>query len=278
MKSLSESKKVSRIPDEDVCETNSDRTIILEVHNVQKSFGSIQVLNDVSFKVPEGNVYSFIGTSGSGKSTLLRCINFLNRADSGRIVWRGSQIGWKTKGGKSVPVSETDLLPYRTEVGMVFQSFNLFPNKTAFGNIIEAPILQRSRPREEIEQHAEQLLEKVQLSHRANSYPHQLSGGEQQRVAIARALAMQPRALLLDEVTSALDPELKGEVLSVIRDLAKEGLTMLLVSHEMGFVRQISDRVHFMYRGVIHEEGTSSEIFGNPQSSELMAFLRSIHD
>lgn len=252
--------------------------MIFEVHGVTKRLGDQQVLKGINFKVREGSVLAIIGASGSGKSTLLRCLNMLVVPDDGQILWRGKEVGWKQENGARRRQSERELLRYRTEVGMVFQSFNLFPHMTAIENIIEAPVMVLGRPRAEVLPEAEALLKKVRLSHRTNAYPHQMSGGEQQRVAIARALAMKPKALLFDEVTSALDPELKGEVLTVMRDLAVEGMTMISVSHEMGFVRQVADHVIFMHQGVIREEGDPKTVLANPETPELRNFLQRVTD
>jgi ABC-type polar amino acid transport system ATPase subunit len=251
---------------------------ILEVHGLVKVLGGAQVLKGVSFKVAEGSVIAIIGASGSGKSTLLRCLNMLIAPDEGEIVWRGSKVGWTERNGRAVRQKERELLAYRTEVGMVFQSFNLFPHMTAIENIIEAPIMVRRRPRDEVVREGRALLAKVRLLHRADAYPHQMSGGEQQRVAIARALAMRPSALLFDEVTSSLDPELKGEVLTVIKDLAAEGMTMIVVSHEIGFVRQVADEVLFMAKGVVCERGHPRDVLVAPRTPELRTFLTRVTD
>ncbi len=249
---------------------------VLEAVGVVKHLGKNEVLKGVSLKVPEGKVVAIIGASGSGKSTLLRCLNLLIVPDEGEILWLGKEIGWRMQDGKRVRQRERELLPYRADVGMVFQSYNLFPHLTALENIVEAPMVVRGRRRDEVEVDARDLLAKIRLSHRANAYPHQMSGGEQQRVAIARALAMKPRALLFDEVTSALDPELKGEVLNVMKGLAAEGMTMVIVSHEMGFVRQVADEVLFMAAGVVCERGAPEALFGGPKSPELRTFLQRI--
>jgi ABC-type polar amino acid transport system ATPase subunit len=251
---------------------------ILEVHGVTKRLGDVDILKGINFKVKAGSVLAIIGASGSGKSTLLRCLNMLVQPDDGQIVWQGRDIGWVTANGKQRRATERELLRYRLEVGMVFQSFNLFPHMTALQNIIEAPIMVQGRPREEVLPEAHALLAKVQLSHRANAFPHQMSGGEQQRVAIARALAMKPNALLFDEVTSALDPELKGEVLAVMRQLASEGMTMISVSHEMGFVKQVADHVIFMHKGLVCEEGDPKVLLEHPQTPELQSFLQKVTD
>ncbi|SEQ22040.1 amino acid ABC transporter ATP-binding protein, PAAT family [Faunimonas pinastri] len=251
---------------------------ILEVHGVVKRLGGVEVLKGINFTVAEGSVFAIIGASGSGKSTLLRCLNMLVVPDDGEIVWKGQRVGWTKKGPAWVRQKERELLAYRREVGMVFQSFNLFPQMTAMENIIEAPVQVLKRPRDEVVAEARVLLDKVRLSHRSSAYPHQMSGGEQQRVAIARALAMKPKALLFDEVTSALDPELKGEVLTVMRDLADEGLTMILVSHEMGFVRGVADEVLFMHKGVMCERGRPEEVLRAPRTPELQTFLQRVVD
>ena len=251
---------------------------ILEVHGLTKRLGHVDILKGINFKVRAGSVQAIIGASGSGKSTLLRCLNMLVTPDDGQIIWEGKEIGWIKKNGKTRRQTERELLAYRTQVGMVFQSFNLFPHMTALQNIIEAPIMVLGRRRDEVVPEAEALLAKVQLSHRADAFPHQMSGGEQQRVAIARALAMKPKALLFDEVTSALDPELKGEVLAVMRQLASEGMTMISVSHEMGFVRQVADTVLFMHKGLVCEQGDPKIVLANPQTTELQTFLQRVTD
>ncbi|WP_210381341.1 amino acid ABC transporter ATP-binding protein [Microvirga zambiensis] len=256
----------------------AEKSPILEVHGVVKRLGGVDILKGINFTVAEGSVVAIIGASGSGKSTLLRCLNMLIVPDDGEIVWKGQRVGWVQKGSTWVRQKEKELLGYRTQVGMVFQSFNLFPQMTALENIIEAPMTVLGRKRSEIEEEAHALLRKVRLSHRVKAYPHQMSGGEQQRVAIARALAMKPKAMLFDEVTSALDPELKGEVLTVMRELAAEGMTMILVSHEMGFVRHVADEVLFMHQGIVKERGNPSDVLVNPASAELQAFLQRVTD
>ena len=251
---------------------------ILEVHGVTKRLGGTDILKGINFKVKAGSVLGIIGASGSGKSTLLRCLNMLVTPDDGQIVWEGQEIGWTEKNGRRRRQTERELLSYRTQVGMVFQSFNLFPHMTALQNITEAPVMVLGRRHDEVAAEAEALLAKVQLSHRSHAYPHQMSGGEQQRVAIARALAMKPKALLFDEVTSALDPELKGEVLEVMRQLAREGMTMISVSHEMGFIRQVADHVIFMHKGLVCEEGDPKTVLADPQTVELRSFLQRVTD
>jgi ABC-type histidine transport system ATPase subunit len=251
---------------------------ILQIREVTKSYNSLQVLKGVSFDVPEGTVMGIIGSSGSGKSTLLRCLNMLVPPTEGDILYQGQSVIGRSVDGKVVKKSERELLLYRTQVSMVFQSFNLFPHMTALENIMEAPVHVLKRPKAEVRDEALAMLEKVRLSHRRDQYPHRLSGGEQQRVAIARALCMKPKVLLFDEVTSALDPELKGEVLNVMRDLAAEGMTMISVSHEMGFVRNVADEVVFMEHGVIAEKGKPEDVLGNPQTAGLQTFLKNVRD
>jgi ABC-type polar amino acid transport system ATPase subunit len=245
----------------------------LAVESLEKQLGAQQVLRGVSFAVAEREVVAVIGSSGSGKSTLLRCLNLLELPDAGRIRWFGRETGLLTRDGRQVGETEAELLKHRAEVGMVFQAYNLFPHMTACENIMEAPMVVRRVRRAEAEAQALALLERVRLSHRARAYPHQMSGGEQQRVAIARALAMRPRAMLFDEVTSALDPELAGEVLATMRELAAEGMTMVVVSHEMSFVREVADRVLFMAGGRVVEQGPPAVVLGQPGSPELRSFL-----
>ena len=237
--------------------------LILQVNHLSKSFGSHEVLRDIDFTVKKGDVTSIIGASGSGKSTLLRCINLLEIPTSGEILYHGKNVVGK---GFNAP-------SYRSHVGMVFQSFNLFNNMTVLENCIVGQVKVLKRSREEARAHAMQYLEKVGMSPYINAKPRQISGGQKQRVAIARALAMDPEVLLFDEPTSALDPEMVGEVLSVMRSLAQEGMTMLVVTHEMAFARDVSNHVVYMNQGVICEEGTPEEIFGNPQKQETRDFL-----
>ncbi|MDO5345646.1 MAG: amino acid ABC transporter ATP-binding protein [Lachnospiraceae bacterium] len=236
---------------------------MLQIHKLSKSFGDLEVLKDISMNVMEGEVVVIIGPSGSGKSTFLRCLNQLEMPSGGTIRYGGDYI--LDKG--------YDIRRFREEVGMVFQRFNLFPQKTVLQNVMLAPVLTRRKAKDAAREKAMELLEKVGLAEKADVYPRTLSGGQQQRVAIARALAMEPRALLFDEPTSALDPELVGEVLSVMKDLAREGMTMLVVTHEMGFARDVADRVVFMDKGYIVEEGTPEEIFTNPKEERTKAFL-----
>ena len=256
---------------------------ILEVKHIEKHFGNTKVLKDVSFSLDAGNTLAIIGSSGSGKTTLLRCLNFLETPDNGTI-----SVHDKVIFDASLPASENekDLRRKRLHFGMVFQSFNLFPQYTALENVMLAEQLlakERSDFKQhkkqiyaEIEAHGKELLAQMGLADRMDHYPHQLSGGQQQRVAIARALAMHPAIMLFDEPTSALDPEMVGEVLNVIRDLAKEGMTMVIVTHEMGFAREVADRVLFIDGGKVLEQGTPQELFGNPQQERTKNFLAKV--
>jgi polar amino acid transport system ATP-binding protein len=229
------------------------------------AFGQLSVLRGVDLKVEEGESIAIIGPSGSGKSTLLRCLNRLETPTGGNVLFEGNRID-----------ARTDINQLRTRMGMVFQQFNLFPHMTALANVMEAPVHVRGIKRDQAEAEARRLLEKVGMLEKANSFPRQLSGGQKQRVAIARCLAMQPRLLLLDEITSALDPELVGEVLDVVRDLARQGMTMLLVTHEMRFAREFADRVVFMDGGVVVEVGPPEEVFTRPKSERLRKFLTAV--
>jgi polar amino acid transport system ATP-binding protein len=238
----------------------------LEINNVQKAFGINQVLRGVDLHVDEHQVVCLIGPSGCGKSTLLRCINALETIQGGEITIDGDRVS-----GPGVDVNAL-----REDVGIVFQSFNLFPHMSVMQNITLAPTKVKGIPRAVAEQTAMTLLKRIGLDQKANEYPDRLSGGQQQRVAIARALAMNPRVMLLDEITSALDPELVSEVLNIVRDLAAEGMTMLLATHEMGFAREVSSKVCFLFEGRVHEEGPPEQIFGDPKEERTRAFLRSI--
>ncbi|WP_047151312.1 amino acid ABC transporter ATP-binding protein [Aneurinibacillus tyrosinisolvens] len=239
---------------------------MIQVKNVCKSFDSLQVLNGINLEVKEKEVVVLIGASGSGKSTLLRCLNFLEINDEGEVWLQG----------KRVDPHKTDLNKVRSEVGMVFQHFNLFPHKSVLENIIEAPVYVKKMKKSEATDIAYDLLEKVGLKDKADEYPDMLSGGQKQRVAIARALAMNPRIMLFDEPTSALDPELVGEVLQVMKQLANEGMTMIVVTHEMGFAREVADRVIFMGDGQILEQASPEQFFDHPQTERAKQFLRSI--
>ena len=236
---------------------------ILEIRHLSKAFGSHQVLRDIDFTVQKGDVISVIGASGSGKSTLLRCINLLETPSSGQILYHGADVA-----GRGVNAPE-----YRSHVGMVFQSFNLFNNMTVLENCMVGQIKVLKKDKETARKRAMEYLEKVGMAPYIQAKPRQISGGQKQRVAIARALAMEPEVLLFDEPTSALDPEMVGEVLSVMQDLAQEGMTMLVVTHEMAFARDVSSHVVYMNQGVICEEGTPEQVFGNPQKQETQDFL-----
>ncbi len=244
--------------------------------DVHKRFGRLEVLRGVSMEVARGEVVVIIGASGSGKTTFLRCINHLERVDAGRIYVDGELVGYREKNGRLVEDREREVARKRAAIGMVFQLFNLFPHLTALGNIIEAPIRVKKVPRKQAEEAGRELLVKVGLADKLSVYPAQLSGGQQQRVAIARALAMEPKLMLFDEPTSALDPELVGEVLDVMKSLAREGMTMIVVSHEMGFAREVADRIVFMDEGVIVEEGSPEELFLRPSQPRTQAFLSKI--
>jgi len=245
---------------------------ILEINHMRKSFGSLEVLNDISLSVEEGQVVSIIGPSGSGKSTLLRCATLLETMDGGDLSYLG-KFAAKDVNGKSVYASQSELRQIRYSFGLVFQNFNLFPHYSVLKNITEAPMLIQKRSKDEVYAQARSLLAKMGLSDKENAYPYQLSGGQQQRVSIARALAMNPKILFFDEPTSALDPELTGEILHVIRDLAAEDMTMVIVTHEMAFARDVSDHVIFMDGGVIVEQGNPSDIINNPQQERTIQFL-----
>jgi polar amino acid transport system ATP-binding protein len=246
---------------------------ILEVKNIKKSFKDTEVLKDISFSMEKGNVISVIGSSGSGKTTLLRCLNFLETPDEGIIAVNGEQL---FNGNDTGVRSEKDIRKSRLHFGLVFQQFNLFPQYTVKENVTLAPVLiaEDCRSGEEIDATADRLLDQMGLSDKKNLYPHQLSGGQQQRVAIARALALKPDILCFDEPTSALDPELTGEVLKVIRELADKHTTMIIVTHEMDFAREVSDYVLFMDKGVIAEQGTAAEVLDNPKNERTKAFLK----
>ncbi len=244
--------------------------LMIDAENIEKSFGDLKVLNDVSFNVKKGEVVSIIGPSGSGKSTLLRTFNTLELIDSGRIDIEGRNLVDSKNGGYKKSREQREIL---SKVGMVFQHFNLFPHKTTLENMIEAPLIVKKKNKRELEQISEKLLKIVGLTEKKNSYPSQLSGGQKQRVAIARALGMEPDIMLFDEPTSALDPELVGEVQKVILELAKEHMTMVIVSHDMNFIKKISDRIIFMDDGRIIEETTPEDFFNSSTHPRLSAFL-----
>ena len=249
---------------------------MIKVENVCKSFGNLQVLKNIDLEVTKGEVVCIIGPSGSGKSTLLRCLNHLERITSGRVYIEGEMIDEREAGKDQLKISQKKISEICTELGMVFQRFNLFPHMTALQNVMEAPVTVKKVPKQEAEVYAGELLEKVGLADKKDEYPSRLSGGQQQRVAIARALAMKPKIMLFDEPTSALDPELVGEVLEVMKDLAREGMTMLVVTHEMGVAREVGSRVIFMDNGEIKEQGKPDEIFSNPKNERTRAFLQKV--
>jgi len=253
---------------------NNKYTLVAE--NIHKSFGNLHVLRGLSLNAKKGDVISILGSSGSGKSTFLRCINFLETPDLGRVLLNGEEvIVEKNKNGKPLLIDTKQIQRLRSQLGMVFQSFNLWSHMTVLQNVTEGPIQVLKLNREDAELRAIKYLKKVGILDKINSYPSQLSGGQQQRVAIARALAMEPKALLFDEQTSALDPELVGEVLRVMKDLAEEGRTMIVVTHEMGFAREVSNRIMFLHNGLVEEEGTPKEVFENAKSERCREFLAS---
>jgi polar amino acid transport system ATP-binding protein len=246
---------------------------MLEVVNVHKWYGSNHVLRGISLDVWPGQVLCVLGPSGSGKSTLLRCINHLEPVDSGFVYLNEQLVGYREVGGRLYELSEREICQKRAEIGIVFQQFNLFPHMTVLQNLVEAPMLVKGEGRSVATQRALGLLERVGLSNKADSYPRTLSGGQQQRVAIARALAMEPKVMLFDEPTSALDPELVGEVLGVMRDLARSGMTMIVVTHEVGFAREVGDVVVFMDKGAVVERGSPQEVLDNPSQERTRDFL-----
>ena len=256
----------------------ASRPPALSVSNIHKSFAGIEVLRGISLDAYEGDVISILGASGSGKSTLLRCINMLEIPDAGEVTVAGETIAMKPRrGGGQEPASASQVDRIRTELGMVFQNFNLWSHMTVLQNIIEGPVHVLHRPRAECVAEAEALLEKVGIADKRNFYPAHLSGGQQQRAAIARALAMNPKVMLFDEPTSALDPELVGEVLRVLRALAEEGRTMLVVTHEMGFARNVSSRVVFVHQGVGEADGSPDQVFGELKSERFRQFVSGLH-
>src|SRR5664280_1139805 len=255
-----------------------DTDVVVDARDVNKWFGRLHVLKDVCIQVKRQETVVVIGPSGSGKTTFIRCVNHLEKIQSGRIFVNGRLIGYReTDGGRKLTEDkEKNIAAQRQEIGMVFQRFNLFPHMTALENIIEAPIHVRGMAHDEAMVMGRALLERVGLAAKENVYPNQLSGGQQQRIAIARALAMKPALMLFDEPTSALDPEMIGEVLEVMKELAREGMTMIVVSHEMGFAREVADRMVMMDEGLIIEEGTPEHFFTNPQQERTKSFLSKI--
>ena len=249
---------------------------MVRAEGVHKSFGRLEVLKGIDLEVAAGEVCCIVGPSGSGKSTFLRCINHLERIDSGRLSVDGRLVGYEERGGKLHELKDKEVAKRRRQVGMVFQRFNLFPHLTALENVCEAPVRVKREPKAAVRERARQLLHRVGLSEKAGTYPNQLSGGQQQRVAIARALAMEPKLMLFDEPTSALDPELVGEVLAVMRDLADDGMTMVVVTHEMGFAREVGDSLVFMDGGVVVEAGDPRSVLANPTHARTKEFLRRV--
>ena len=246
---------------------------ILEIKNSRKHFGDLEVLKDISLSVEQGQVVSIIGPSGSGKSTLLRCATLLETLDGGDLIYLGEYAARADENGNAVYGSKEELQKIRMNFGLVFQNFNLFPHYSVLKNVMEAPVLVQKRDKEEVRQEAMELLGKMGLADKADAYPYQLSGGQQQRVSIARALAMNPKILFFDEPTSALDPELTGEILKVIKELAAEHMTMVIVTHEMAFARDVSDHIIFMDGGVIVEEGNPDQVINHPTQERTKLFL-----
>ncbi|MFB6396532.1 amino acid ABC transporter ATP-binding protein [Polymorphospora lycopeni] len=249
---------------------------MVRAEQVHKSFGSLEVLRGIDLTVRTGEVSCVLGPSGSGKSTFLRCVNHLEKINAGRIWVDGELIGYRERGGKLHELRSREVAAQRRDIGMVFQRFNLFPHMTVLANVMEAPLRVRGESKAEVRERAEALLARVGLADKSGSYPGQLSGGQQQRVAIARALAMRPKLMLFDEPTSALDPELVGEVLDVMKDLAREGMTMIVVTHEIGFAREVGDSLVFMDGGVVVESGVPREVISNPRHERTKAFLAKV--
>lgn len=258
--------------------TTSENSVhpMVRAELVCKDFGALKVLKGITLEVQKGQVLVLVGPSGSGKSTLLRCINHLETVSAGRLYVDGTLVGYHERGGKLYEMKPRDVARQRRDVGMVFQHFNLFPHRTALGNVIEAPIQVKGVKKDEAVARGRELLTQVGLADKADAYPAQLSGGQQQRVAIARALAMDPKLMLFDEPTSALDPELVGEVLAVMKKLAAQGMTMVVVTHEMGFAREVADELVFMDEGVVVERGNPREVMSNPQHERTKAFLSKV--
>jgi polar amino acid transport system ATP-binding protein len=249
---------------------------MVRAENVHKRFGRLEVLRGISLEVAPSEVLCVIGPSGSGKSTFLRCINHLEPINAGRLYVDGTLVGYVERAGRLHELAEREVCRRRAEIGMVFQRFNLFPHRTALENIMEGPVVVKKESKAEVAEHARALLDRMGLADKLDSYPSQLSGGQQQRVAIARALAMRPKLMLFDEPTSALDPELVGEVLDAMRALAAEGMTMIVVTHEIGFAREVADSLVFMDNGLIVERGAPREVIANPQHERTRAFLSKV--
>ncbi|MGW2838167.1 amino acid ABC transporter ATP-binding protein [Streptomyces sp. NPDC001493] len=251
-------------------------TAMVKAEGVHKSYGAAHVLKGIDLEVAPGEVFCLIGPSGSGKSTFLRCINHLEKINAGRLSVDGELVGYREHDGRLYELRDREVALRRRDIGMVFQRFNLFPHMTAIENVMEAPVQVLGLPRAEARERAERLLDRVGLADKAGNFPSQLSGGQQQRVAIARALAMEPKLMLFDEPTSALDPELVGDVLDVMRGLAEDGMTMIVVTHEMGFAREVGDALVFMDDGVVVESGHPREVLTNPQHERTQAFLSKV--
>ncbi|GAB2829264.1 amino acid ABC transporter ATP-binding protein [Streptomyces daliensis] len=249
---------------------------MVKAEAVHKSFGHVEVLKGIDLEVAPREVFCLVGPSGSGKSTFLRCINHLEKINAGRLYVDGTLVGYHERGGKLYELRDREVAAQRRDIGMVFQRFNLFPHMTALENVMEAPVQVKRESRAVARERARALLDRVGLSDKAENYPSQLSGGQQQRVAIARALAMEPKLMLFDEPTSALDPELVGEVLDVMRGLAEDGMTMIVVTHEMGFAREVGDSLVFMDDGVVVESGNPRDVLTNPQHERTQAFLSKV--
>ncbi len=252
------------------------RDLMVQAQAVSKHFGALQVLRGINLEVKRGEVMCIIGPSGSGKSTFLRCINHLEKVDGGRLMVDGQMVGYREHGGRVYELKDREVCRRRAEVGMVFQHFNLFPHMTALQNVTVGPVKVKGETRAQAEQRGRELLARVGLADKVDAYPRQLSGGQQQRVAIARALGMQPKLMLFDEPTSALDPELVGDVLQVMRQLAEDGMTMVVVTHEIGFAREVGDSLVFMDGGVVVESGVPREVLANPSQERTKAFLSRI--
>ncbi|NNL73542.1 MAG: amino acid ABC transporter ATP-binding protein [Silicimonas sp.] len=249
---------------------------VIEIRDLHKAYGALEVLKGVSLAAPKGHVLSLIGSSGSGKSTLLRCANLLENSQQGDIVFEGEAVSWKGSGMSRHPADKAQVTRIRTNLSMVFQQFNLWSHMTILQNVMEAPVTVLKRDRAEVEEKAREYLAKVGIGDKCDVWPAQLSGGQQQRAAIARALCMEPRALLFDEPTSALDPELEQEVIRVIKALAGEGRTMIIVTHDMNLARDVSDHVVFLHQGLIEEQGAPDRVFGQPKSERLKQFLSAV--
>ncbi len=250
--------------------------LMVQAEGVRKSYGHFDALQGIDLEVAPGEVCCLIGPSGSGKSTFLRCINHLEKIDGGRLSVDGQLVGYREQGGKLYELRDREVCAKRAQIGMVFQRFNLFPHMTALANVMMAPMVVKGESKSAVEARARALLERVGLGSKVDAYPNQLSGGQQQRVAIARALAMEPKLMLFDEPTSALDPELVGEVLDVMRGLADDGMTMVVVTHEMGFAREVGDALAFMDAGAVIERGRPRDVLGNPQEERTRAFLAKV--